>query len=95
MRKMSRDLLSVTLGAGGITQFCGPRDFAAVPRQTPKQNASGGKTRLGKISKMGSKLLVVGAHAVLCHRDKQDDALRGWARAADRGKRTFIRAGGP
>ena len=73
-----------TLGSGGISQFSGPREFSAFLGLTPKQNSSGGKTRLGKISKMGNqyvrKLLVVGAHAVLCHRDKHDDALRTWAR---------------
>lgn len=73
-----------TLGSDGIAQFCGPREFAAFLGLTPRQNSSGGKTRLGKISKMGNqyirKLLVVGAHAVLCHRDKHDDALRIWAR---------------
>ena len=51
------------------SSFAGPREFAAYLGLTPKQNSSGGKPKLGRISKMGNrylrKLLVVGAHAVL------------------------------
>jgi hypothetical protein len=51
---------------------------------TPKQNSSGGKHRLGRISKMGNrdlrKLLVLGAHAVLFHRKPHTDPLRTWAK---------------
>ena len=43
------------LGAGGIAQFSGWREFAAIPGLTPTQNSSGGKARLGKISKMGNR----------------------------------------
>jgi transposase len=54
------------------SSFAGPREFAAFLGLTPKQNSSGGKAKLGRISKMGNrnlrKLLVVGAHAVLFHR---------------------------
>ncbi len=49
----------------------------------PRQNSSGGKPRLGRISKMGNaylrKLLVVGAHAVLYHRARHADPLSCWA----------------
>jgi len=45
------------------------RDFAAWIGLTPKQNSSGGKERLGKVSKMGQRdlrrLLVLGATAVV------------------------------
>ena len=51
---------------------------------TPRQHSSGGKERLGRVSKMGNrylrKLLVVGAHAVLYHRKPHEDALRSWAK---------------
>jgi transposase len=51
---------------------------------TPRQNSSGGKLRLGRISKMVNrelrKLLVVGAHAVLLHRRPHTDPLRMWAK---------------
>jgi transposase len=64
--------------------FAGPREFAAFLGLTPKQNSSGGKPKLGRISKMGNrylrKLLVVGAHAVLFHRKPHVDPLRMWAK---------------
>jgi transposase len=66
-----------------IAGFSGPREFAAWLGLTPRQNSSGGKERLGRVSKMGNrylrKLLVVGAHAVLYHRKAHGDALRLWA----------------
>src|SRR5450631_3425810 len=66
------------------SSFAGPREFAAFLGLTPKQNSSGGKQRLGRISKMGNrnlrKLLVVGAHAVLFHRKRHTDPLRMWAK---------------
>ena len=62
------------------SSFAGPREFAAFLGLTPKQNSSGGKPKLGRISKMGNrylrKLLVVGAHAVLFHRKPHTDPLR-------------------
>jgi transposase len=64
--------------------FAGPREFSAFLGLTPKQNSSGGKPKLGRISKMGNrylrKLLVVGAHAVLFHRKPHTDPLRMWAK---------------
>ncbi len=66
------------------SHFEGPREFAAFLGLTPRQNSSGGKQKLGRISKMGNrylrKLLVVGAHAVLRHRGPHTDALRTWAK---------------
>ena len=73
-----------TLGPDGIGQFSGPREFAAFLGLVPRQNSSGGKQRLGRISKMGNaylrKLLVVGAHSVLHHRERHNDPLRNWAK---------------
>ena len=50
---------------------------------TPRQSSTGGKQRLGRITKMGDrylrKLLVVGACATLWHRRGHNDALRRWA----------------
>jgi transposase len=64
--------------------FAAPREFAAFLGLTPKQNSSGGKQRLGHISKMGNrslrKLLVVGGHSVLFHRKPHADSLRMWAK---------------
>ena len=66
-----------------VGAFSGPREFAAFLGLTPRQNSSGGKERLGRVSKMGNrylrKLLVVGAHAVLFHRRSHQDGLRTWA----------------
>ena len=91
----ARRLMSI-LGFGPITasamaanvqdasSFAGPREFAAFLGLTPKQNSSGGKQRLGRISKMGNrylrKLLVVGAHAVLFHRKPHTDPPRMWVK---------------
>jgi transposase len=73
-----------------ISSFSGPREFAAFLGLTPRQNSSGGKERLGRVSKMGNrylrKLLVVGAHAVLFHREAHQDALRSWAKKLIRTK---------
>ena len=66
-----------------VSSFSGSREFSAHLGLTPRQNSSGGKERLGRVSKMGNrylrKLLVVGAHAVLYNRKGHDDALRTWA----------------
>jgi transposase len=63
--------------------FSGGREFAAFLGLTPRQSSTGGKARLGRITKMGDrylrKLLVVGACATLSHRKGHDDALRVWA----------------
>jgi transposase len=59
------------------------REFAACLGLTPRQSSTGGKPRLGRITKMGDrylrKLLVVGACATLRHRKGRNDALRLWA----------------
>ncbi len=63
--------------------FANGREFAAFLGLTPRQSSSGGKERLGRITKMGDrylrKLRVVGACATLSHRKGHDDALRVWA----------------
>jgi transposase len=68
-----------------MSGFSSGREFAAFLGLTPRQHSSGGKERLGRITKMGDrylrKLLVVGACAVLSHREGQYDALRTWAKA--------------
>ena len=51
------------------TQFCSGRHFAAWLGITPKEHSTGGKQRLGEISRAGNeqlrKLLVVGATSVI------------------------------
>lgn len=74
---------ALVASVGDPSGFSGPRQFAAFLGLVPRQNSSGGKPRLGRISKMGNaylrKLLVVGAHAVLYHRARHADPLRCWA----------------
>jgi len=75
---------AIAASAPDVSGFEGPREFAAFLGLTPRQHSSGGKERLGRVSKMGNrylrKLLVVGAHAVLFHRRRHADALRMWAK---------------
>ena len=74
---------AISASVQDISNFSGARQFAAYLGLTPRQHSSGGKERLGRISKMGNrylrKLLVVGAHAVLYNRQRHADALRSWA----------------
>jgi len=62
--------------------FSKGRDFAAWLGLTPKQNSTGGKTRLGKTSKMGQRdlrrLLIIGAMAVVRHTAKQVSEKESW-----------------
>lgn len=55
--------------AGDVSRFTSGRDFAAWIGLTPRQNSSGGKTRLGRITKAGDQtlrtLLVLGAFTVI------------------------------
>ena len=66
--------------------FKGSREFAAWLGLVPKQHSTGGKARLGPISKMGNRglrrLLVVGAHAALYRikSGKTKSLLADWAR---------------
>jgi transposase len=63
---------------------CG-RQFAAWLGLTPGQYSSGGKTRMGRITKAGDgylrSLLVMGARAVLNAARARTDALSRWAPA--------------
>ena len=67
--------------------FQSSREFAAYLGLVPRQHSTGGKPRLGSISKMGNrhlrKLLVVGAHAALysMKSGKTRTALADWARS--------------
>ncbi|MEJ0024936.1 MAG: IS110 family transposase [Rhizomicrobium sp.] len=60
---------TVTALAGDVSRFASGRDFAAWVGLTPKQDSSGGKTRLGRITKAGDRtlrtLFVMGAFAMI------------------------------
>jgi transposase len=75
---MSNRLMTIP-GIGPITASA-----LAATVGDPSSFSSGGKTKLGPITKMGNqylrKLLVVGAHAVLVHQARHSDPLRQWAR---------------
>jgi transposase len=76
---------AITATIQDMSAFASGREFSAFLGLTPRQSSSGGKERLGRITKMGDrylrKLLVVGACATLRHRKGHNDALRRWASA--------------
>ena len=81
--------LTATLLVATVSEparFSGGREFAAWIGLVPKQHSTGGKARLGHISKMGNRdlrrLLVVGAHAALYRikSGKTQSPLADWAR---------------
>ncbi len=81
-------LISATALAASVTDpsaFRSGREFAAFLGLVPRQNSSGGKDRLGRISKMGDgylrKLLVVGATSVVRRARTHDLAAAPWIRA--------------
>jgi len=65
--------------------FRSGRQFAAFLGLTPRQNSSGGKDKLGRISKMGDgylrRLLVTGATSVIRRADTNPSATGAWVRA--------------
>jgi transposase len=68
---------------GDATQFANGRQMAAGLGLTPRQNSSGGKTKLLGISKRGDSylrcLLVHGARSLLRTAEGKDDRLSQWA----------------
>jgi transposase len=89
--------LATILGVGPITAsliaatvvdislFKTARQFAAWLGLVPRQNSTGGKTRLGRITKAGNreirKLLVLGATSMLGHAEGWHSAVGGWLRS--------------
>lgn len=66
------------------TIFRSGRDFTAWLGLVPRQNSSGGKERLGKITKQGNpylrRLLVLGATSTLRWLQKRNDPLAEWTK---------------
>lgn len=72
-----------------MIELCDPsvfengRHFSAFLGLVPRQHSSGGKTRLGRISKQGDRyvrqILIHGARAVVTHCSNKDDRLSRWA----------------
>jgi len=78
-------VITATAIAATVTDpahFRSGREFAAWLGLTPRQNASGGTARLGRISKMGDgylrTLLVVGATAVMRYARQKTAASTNW-----------------
>ena len=69
------------IGEGKL--FKNGRQFAAWLGLTPKQYSSGGKTRLGRITRAGNRylrtLMIHGARAALHHAPHRSDPLSRWA----------------
>ena len=69
-----------------IRLFESSRRFAAWLGLVPRQHSTGGKTRLGRITKAGNreirKLLVLGATAMLRRAPSWNSAVGTWARSA-------------
>lgn len=81
-------IITATAMAASITDpslFRSGREFAAFLGLVPRQNSSGGKDKLGRISKKGDgdlrKLLVVGATSVIRRAKTDSLALAPWIRA--------------
>ena len=80
---------AIVAAVGDATQFNSGRDMAASFGLTPQQHSSGGKNRLGGISKRGDKyirmLLIHGARAALNAAKNKEDGRSRWVKnLADR-----------
>lgn len=68
---------------GNPSHYRNGREFAAFLGLVPRQFSTGGKTKLGGISKRGDcqtrTLLIQGAQAALCRMHLRDDRLSRWA----------------
>jgi transposase len=74
---------ALVASVGNAREFHSSRQFAAWLGLVPGQYSSGGKTRLGRITKAGDAylrgLLVIGARAVLNAARSKSDSLSRWA----------------
>jgi transposase len=80
---ITASLVAATVG-DGIAAFGSARHFAAWLGLVPKQHSTGGKTRLGRITKTGSReirrLLVLGATSMVYRAAKWNSAAGAWTR---------------
>ena len=81
---------------GDPKAYDGGRNFAASVGLIPRQSSSGGKERLGPITRKGDsylrKLLVLGAHAYLRTMDKKTDRKAAWAKGLKERRHTNVAA---
>jgi error-prone DNA polymerase len=80
---ITASLLTATVG-DTIGSFKSARHFAAWLGLVPRQHSTGGKTRLGKITKAGNKqirtMLVLGATSMVNRAGQWDSAVGAWLR---------------
>jgi error-prone DNA polymerase len=80
---ITASLIAATVG--DITLFKTARQFAAWLGLVPRQSSTGGKTRLGRITKTGNreirKLLVLGATSMVYRADGWNSAVGAWLRS--------------
>ena len=80
---ITASLIAATVG-GDIRAFRSARHFAARLGLVPRQRSTGGKTRLGRITKAGDReirtLLVLGATSMVCRAVQWDSAAGAWTR---------------
>ena len=73
---------ALTASVGDFKQFTSGHQFGAWLGLVPRQDSSGGKTRLGRITKRGDDylrtLLIQGAKAAVMSADKRDDPTSRW-----------------
>ena len=76
--------LAVHAFAPSMDSFARGRDFAAWIGLTPREISTGGRQRLGRITKMGQRdlrqLLVLGATSVLRHARRRKEITDPWLR---------------
>ncbi|MBY6016122.1 IS110 family transposase, partial [Qipengyuania gaetbuli] len=61
-----------------IETFSRGRDFAAWLGLAPRQHSSGGREKLGSISKMGERTLIIGSSAVVLHASRRGAPSGSW-----------------
>jgi len=75
---------ALTAGVGDFRQFKSGHQFGAWLGLMPRQDSSGGKIRLGCITKRGDNylrtLLIQGAKSAVLNADKRDDPTSSWLR---------------
>ena len=90
-----RTASAIIASVGSAHEFDNGRQFAAWLGLVPRQYSTGGKTRLGHITRRGDPylrtLLVLGARAVLQAASRREDRLSRWALSV-RERRGYHRA---
>ena len=86
---------AIVATVGTAHEFTSGRQFAAWLGMVPRQHSSGGKQRLGRITKAGDTylrmLLIMGARAVLASASGRNDRISRWALALQ-ARRGYMRA---